>query len=273
MAGRPRTRAKREAEARGKRRFDRVAKEAALQRAVEVGSKQAAAELGVSMSTLRSWRKRLADEPSVPAVVEQGQEDSGEGLSRADRLRARASRAREAQHRAEDAGDRQIAGNQSAEARNSAVVAGSCADRARELEAAADAAELHEAALSEREGELVLEALSAVFTAIDVALPVEVAELALLGQAVPDEVAASARERVRARLRSTVEAEIHASRFVSRHPPQAGESEAESEGEPVVVESVAREPREVGPLTVRRVTPNPRAGRRLTMEQRARGGA
>lgn len=232
MAGRPRTRAKREAQARVKKRFDPVARDAVLKRAEEVGTAAAAAEAGVPSATVRTWRKRRADAP-VPAVVSVPGEPVGdvEGVvsgSRTERLRARAEKARQAQHRAEDRADAMIGQGQAAESRNATVTGAAFAERAVELEAAADAAELHEAALSEAEGALLLGVLDRVFAAIDVAVPQEVVSAALVGE-VPSEVAGVAREEVRRRLRAGVEAEIEQKRFVSRHSPPEPDVDLERE--------------------------------------------
>ncbi len=69
MAGSPLKRERREVAAATQRaktrakRFDRVARETALRRAEEIGSSAAAAEIGVSPATLRTWRRRIALQP------------------------------------------------------------------------------------------------------------------------------------------------------------------------------------------------------------------
>ncbi len=82
MAGSPlrRERKEREAAERATGVADGVAKRAtvadpatraaAVQRASEVGSAQAAREFGVQTSTIRSWRKRVAAEPPAPTATE-----------------------------------------------------------------------------------------------------------------------------------------------------------------------------------------------------------
>ena len=252
MAGRPKTRARRAQEARGKKRFDGVAREAVLKRAEEVGTAAAAAEVGVPPATVRTWRKRRADAP-VPAGVSLPDESVGgaEGVvsgSRVERLRARAEKARAAQHRAEDRADAMIGTGQAAEARNAMVSATGFAERAAEMEAGARAEELGEVELAQAEGELLLEMIDTVFVVIGVELPREVVAHVLAGEVVPAEVAEAAREGVWRRLRSSVEAEIE-QKFVSRHSPPEPEVDPEREeseppdagSPPAVLEEVANE--------------------------------
>ena len=160
---------------RGRRRFDRSQKREALQRAERVGSAQVCRELGISQSTLRTWRRRAGDlgggaETQVSLVPD------APAVSRAEALRREADRAREAQQAAEDRADRDVEAGRSSEARNSAVVAKQRSETAREYEDAARAEEVHQAALARLAGEQLLELLSQTFAAVGLALPSEVAQ-------------------------------------------------------------------------------------------------
>jgi hypothetical protein len=190
MAGRPRTRERRERERRSGRRFDDAARRSILKRAEEIGPAAAAGEAEVSPGTLRTWRRRLAERVPTPVPVAEV-----DGLSRADRLRLKADRARSTQQAAEDRADQQIGNGQSAEARNSSVVAAQRAERAAEYEAAARAEELHEVALAKAAGEEIVGAFEKVFSIVGLKVPGEVAALVLRGEPVPAEVAVRAREQ------------------------------------------------------------------------------
>jgi hypothetical protein len=125
------------------------------------------------------------------------------------------------------------------EARNASVVAGVHADRARELEAAAREQEAHELRLAQGRGEQVIEMVKAMFDAVDLSVPVEVAQAALRGEKVTSEVAAAARVQVRAKFRAELMAEVQADQR-ARAEPQAGEDEGQSE--PIDAEVVDPEP-------------------------------
>ena len=196
MAGRPQRKARLEAEARecGRKRFDDVAKRAALQRIAEVGSQQVAAELGVSQSTLRSWRKRLGGkEPSVAV-----QEPSADCELQADagRLRKRAASRRAAQQRAEGAAEAFLARGQASEGRNSMVAAGLLADRGRELEQAAREEEQHHAALATIGGEQVIAMLTSVFDGLGLSVPVALVQTVLRGEQASAEAKLQARREL-----------------------------------------------------------------------------
>jgi hypothetical protein len=224
--GKPVARARREA--RGRRRFDRVAREAVLQRVGEVGAAVAAREAGVAVSTLRTWRRRLAADP-VPAVVEVAEpavSAGGASASVAERRRVEAERERSASVRARDQADAFLARGDARGARDATVASRGFAELAAELEEAARAEELHAVALADAEGELLLDVIDRLLAAVEVKVPREVVEAALCGE-IPAELAVSARERVRARLRASVEAEVAAARFTARHAPPEPEGDPE----------------------------------------------
>jgi hypothetical protein len=136
-----------------------------------------------------------------------------------------------AQFAAEDRAEAQIAGNQSGESRNSMVTANSLSDRARELEAAADAAELHEAAMMAGHGERIVAVFEAVFAALGLPVPVSVLECALRGEPIGEELAVGERELVLRGVRQVVERELETARFEVSAPA------AEREPTPEVVEA------------------------------------
>lgn len=231
-------RKQREARAAAKRPVKPEVKLEALQLAEEHGPAEASRRTGVRAATIRTWQARAAQagKPrvassalvSASAGAVEG-EDGALPVSRAAALWARAERAAQAQARAEDRADKQIAKNQSAEARNSMVASNSFADRAVQLEAAAREAELHEVALSEAMGGLVLDLVAAVFA--DVALPQPEALLrARLATwpAEPDaEIVHAAREQVRRKIVAEMAAEEQ------RALPAGDESEQPVDGEVV----------------------------------------
>jgi hypothetical protein len=164
MAGRPRTRARREAAERAAaegdaRRRTRVPA-AAIQRTREVGAAQAGREFGVKASSLRSALSRGKDEPTPLAPDHLANGD------RAAWLHQRADMARQAQQRAEDRADVMVNHGQAAEARNASVVASASGDRARALEDAARAQELHQARITEEQGHAIYATVEALLAAL-----------------------------------------------------------------------------------------------------------
>lgn len=250
MAGRPKTRARREAQARVKTRFDRVAREAILQRADAIGAKAAAAEAGVSMSTLRTWRRRA----KAAAPIAKG--TPPEDATSVDGLRRAAEKARASSARALETADSLLARGLASEGRNASVVASVFGDRARELEAAAQAAEAHAVALVQGRGEQVAEMVKAMFAAVDLAVPPEVARAVLRGDGVTPEIASAAREQVRAKFRAEVRAEIlaeiEAGRLAQLALP-AGEDEDAPEDAVEDAEVV-----DTPPVSAQRPDPRPR---------------
>jgi hypothetical protein len=216
MAGTPIRRARREqreARERGNRRFDDLAREAVLERAEEVGPTVAAREVGISPGTIRTWRKRRADTKPVPIPVAQPDDLP---TTPAVRLRAQAERARAASSRALDQSDSMLRRGLATEARNASVVAGVNADRAQELERTAREQEKHEQRLTDQRAEQVVELIRAMFTAIDLNLPHDLARAVLRGEEVTPELRDQARaqvdRQVRAELRVEVRAELEAQR-------------------------------------------------------------
>jgi len=238
MAGRPRTRAKREAVAsRGRKRFDSVARAAILKRAEVVGAGVAAAEAGISAATLRTWRKRLADAPerelsSLPQ--EAGGESEG---SRAERLRAEAEKARRSSARALDQADSLLTRGLASDARNASVAVGVFAERARELEEAARAEELHAVALGEAMGKLVIAAIERGFEGLGLPVPQTfVAELlrgwpAAVDEGIVDVARGDVRRAIAAEVRGELAAEAQAVRAVQRALPAGGEGDGGEDGD------------------------------------------
>lgn len=208
MAGKPRTKARREAEARSGKRVDRAARVAILQRAEEIGSRAAAAEVGVSMATLRTWRRRLKAEAERASVSLSAESDGAPPTTRAEGLRARAEKAREASSRALDQADALLARGLASEARNASVVCGVHGDRARELEEAARAEESHEVTLTEARARLVLTVIERGYD--DLGLPVPRAFLQALLRGWPGKVDAEVIEQAREEVRRSVRAEVRA---------------------------------------------------------------
>jgi len=204
MPGRPRTRARREAEARSPKRFDAVARAAVLKRSEEVGPATAAREAGIAPGTLRTWRKRAADAPE-PAPVPTPEQEFG---SRAERLRAAADKARAASSRALDQADSLLARGLASEARNASVVSGVHAERAQELESAARIEEAHSVELSQASGRLVLDLIERAFGDVGLPAPTELVR-ALLGRW-PAEVEPEAVDRAKDDVRRTIRAEVRA---------------------------------------------------------------
>jgi hypothetical protein len=236
--GRPVRKARLEAErGRGKRRFDAVAREAILKRAEEVGPAVAAREANVAVGTLRTWRKRLAESSSASVVGVSVEVDSdGVGLSRAVRLRARAARAREAEHRAVDRADSMIASGQAAESRNAMVSATGFADRARDLEEAAAAAELHEVALSEAAGKLVVDLVGRAFELVGLPVPTVLMGVLLAGGEPDVGVVEQACAEVRRLIAGEVRVELAAEEAGDPDQPEADVDAADDspgDGEPV----------------------------------------
>lgn len=246
MAGRPeaKRRREREAAAAARRPVDPALKREALQLAEEHGPAEAAKRTGLRAATIRTWRARDAararprasTSSSAPSATPPTDDDAAPPTTRAQTLRARAEKAREAQWRAEDRADKQIGKGQSAESRNAMVSANSFAERAAALDADADAAELHEVALSQTQGRLVLELLGAVFDDVALPRPDALLRARLAGwPADPDaSVVEEARELLRrpiaAEERARVLGEVRAARAARRALP-GGEAEQDAEGE------------------------------------------
>jgi transposase-like protein len=236
MAGRPRTKARREAETRSGTRFDRPARVAILKRSDEIGAAAAAKEAGVAVGTLRTWRKRLAEEPSPspPLSTTPATDDAGEPQSRAEQLRAAADKARDASSRALDQADSMLQRGLASEARNAAVVSGTHADRASQLESAAREEEAHQVALTEARGRLVLEVIERGYGDLRLLMPRTFLQALLRGwpEAVDAEIVLHASEEVRrpirAEIRAALIAELEAERL-ARPALTAGKSEEDDE--------------------------------------------
>jgi hypothetical protein len=256
MPGQQRTKARKEREARAaaKRPVKPEVKLEALQLAEEHGPAEASRRTGVRAATIRTWQARAAQAgkprvaSSAPVSASAGAVEGEDGalpVSGAAALWARAERAAQAQARAEDRADKQIAKNQSAEARNSMVASNSFADRAVQLEAAAREAELHEVALSEAMGGLVLDLVAAVFA--DVALPQPEALLRARLSGWPAEpdagVVEEAREQVRRKIVLEVREEMSVVPRVQAALPAGdeevvGEVADDAESEPPAAEPI-----------------------------------
>jgi hypothetical protein len=242
MAGRPRTRARREAEQRGavgdktraKRADPGTVQRVLTQIAAGVPIATAAREAGVDPARARKWVARAKDkqEPIVPLPDESVTE--GDPLTRAERLRVAADKARAASSKALDQADAMLDRGLASESRNAAVVAGVHADRAAELEAAAREEEEHEQRLTEQAGQAVVELIEQAFTAVALPAPRELLRTMLRDPTnAPDpELADRARAEVRrtiaGEVRAQILAEIEAQRR-TRPVLAAGESEAEPE--------------------------------------------
>jgi hypothetical protein len=258
MTGRPVTKARREREAAAasRRPVKPEVKREALQLAEEVGPAEAARRTGQKASTIRMWKTRAAQaaKPRAKATPQAGSsagESTSESVSpttRAEKLRARAEKAREAEFRAEDRADAQIGKNQSAEARNSMVSANSFSERAAELEESARLQELHEVALSEAQGRLVLDLVGSVFD--DVSLPRPDGLLQARLQAWPGdpnpELVAQARDEVRRVIAQEVRAELAEAETerLARPGLPAGETESDdvAPDEEIIDAEVVEEP-------------------------------
>jgi hypothetical protein len=223
MAGRPQRKARlaREAAAASRRPVKPELKREALRLAEEHGPAEASSRTGVPASTIRMWRTR--DKGARPAATQQSEAEAREvppsPTARAENLRWKADRAREAQQRAEDRADRMLARGRASEARNASVVAAQRGDRARQLEDDARAEEAHRVALNEAQAELLAGVVRATFEAIELPVAGPMGELGadLLGQAgqgkslaPPEPLAANAREIVRAAFRDRLRREIRA---------------------------------------------------------------
>ena len=203
MAGRPgrKARLEREAGARGRKRFDRVARQEALRRVEQIGPAAVAAELGIAPATLRSWRKRLGDAagPAVSGGVQEpavGPSDDVEGRGEGDGLRERAASRRAAQRRAEDAAEAFLARSLASEGRNSMVAAGLLAERGRELEQAAREEEAHRKQLATVGGEQVIALIASIFESVGLRVPVGIAETILRGETPTAEAKVAARREL-----------------------------------------------------------------------------
>jgi hypothetical protein len=162
MAGRPRTRERREREAReraGKRAtpVDPGTRRRAVERAAEVGSAQAAQEFGIAVATIRSWRRRLKAEPATT-----------DDVSGAEGLRLKAEETRAMSVRALEQADRLLGRGLASEGRNAATTAAILGDRAGEMERAARDEEVHVHRLAGAEAELIAGAIEAFADALGV---------------------------------------------------------------------------------------------------------
>jgi hypothetical protein len=119
------------------------------------------------------------------------------------------------------------------EARNASVAVGVFADRARELEAAAQAAELHAVSLSEAQGRAVLDLVERAFGIVDLPIPREALRGLLRGDEISEDVAAVARAEVRRLIASEVRREMQAELDAQQRALPAPESESEADGEVV----------------------------------------
>ncbi len=198
-----------------------------------------ARELGVASGTVRQWvaRARAKGGPGSVGVVDRSAD--GDGLSRVERLRAAADRARAASSRALDAADALLAKSMASEARNASVVAGVWADRARELEEAARLEELHEVALDEAQGRLLADRVTRAFGLLGLPVPGELLGVVLQGGE-PDEglveaARSSIRRPIEAEVRREVLAELEAQRVAVAELP-AGVDDGEEIADAVVVE-------------------------------------
>jgi hypothetical protein len=249
MAGRPKTRERREREAR-KRRFDHAQRAAIVEHADKVGPTQAAREAGIAVATIRTWRKRTAEEPKRPAPPQ-----TSERGTRAERLRAAADQARAASSRALDQSDAMLRRGLASEARNAATVAGINADRAQELEASAREEELHEVSVTEQQGKSILALIEAMLSDLGIEPPRALLAARLMGT--PDaELIERAREEVRGpiarELREEVLAELRAEGW--RAPEEDDEEQApDAAAEPEEPEEPAAE--EADPYEGRRDLP------------------
>jgi hypothetical protein len=163
VAGRPRTRAKREAERAGKRakRVDAITRRRILERGEALGNLALAArEAGVNENTARSWRERNCAQPSqtLPQHIAEGDSVAT--------LRAQAAAARSSQAEAEHQADVQIGLGRASEGRNCRVCASMAADGARELEDAARVQELHQAGITEQQGRAIYSTAEALLAAL-----------------------------------------------------------------------------------------------------------
>jgi hypothetical protein len=241
MTGRPKTRERREREEReraGKRAkaADAGTKARVVARAKEVGPAAAAAEVGLSPALVRKWCQRQKDPPPSGATVP----IVNDPASPSERRRGEAELERAAARRALDMAGVLLGKQLASEARNAATVGAMHADRAMQLEEAARLAESHEIALVQGRGEQVVELVSRMFAAVGLSVPSEVAKAVLRGEEVTPEVAAAAREQVRAKFRGEARAELLAEIEAARLATpalSAGEAD-DGEDEPVDAEIV-----------------------------------
>jgi hypothetical protein len=118
------------------------------------------------------------------------------------------------------------------EARNAATVAGVSADRAQELEAAARTQEKHERALTEETAEQVVGLIRAMFAAVDLSLPHDLARTVLKGEEVTPELREQARAQLHRQVCAEVRSELRAELEAERRELPEEESATEVESNP-----------------------------------------
>jgi hypothetical protein len=128
------------------------------------------------------------------------------------------------------------------EARNAATVAGINADRAQELERAAREQEKHEQRLTDARAEQVVGLIRAMFAAIDLTLPHDLARAVLRGEEVTPEQREQARAQVHRQVRAELLAELEAERLARPALPAPVEESESNATEAVDAGIVEAEP-------------------------------
>jgi len=187
MPGSPLKRQRREeaeAAARASGRARRVSvadRAAALQRAEIVGDQAAAVEFGVKPATIRSWRRRAKDAPVEQRVVPveaSGGETAVDAVAvdvdapDLEQLRRTALNASRVAERALEALEGALQASRNPQA--IAVAFGVSVDKARELREAVQALENHQISLSEAQGRVLADVISAAFWALRLTPPAEI---------------------------------------------------------------------------------------------------
>jgi hypothetical protein len=152
-----------------------------------------------------------------------------------ERLRAAAERSREASSTALASADSMLARGLASESRNAAVVSNMHADRAAEQEASARAEELHEVALSEAQGRLLLDVIGRGYGDLGLPVPRSFIRDLLRGWPGPvdESVVAAARGEIRRPVVAEVRAEIALAEAERATRPALSAGPVEGEGEVV----------------------------------------
>lgn len=243
-------------------------RQAAVDRAVEVGVEQAAAEAEITVATLHRWAVargvELPPEPEpVQAVVSEpgppSRDDEPPGPEPSDRLEAVVERMRRSADQARALAEKAIRrtdalldAGRASEARNAAAAGGIWSDKAVRWEEAIAAAEERRARLAQAQAELVAALVRAFVEALGLELdpPARLVLRGLLEQsaageelrvspAVAAEARRSVRERIGAELRDQIEAGLRERvqpEWQAEHrglPAPAGDAE-DAEPEPMV---------------------------------------
>jgi hypothetical protein len=252
MAGRPRTRERREREQRERapggakpraKRADPGTMQRVVARVAEVGAAQAAREAGISPALARKWVEREKAKPQPTLLPDETPTPNGMPNTQAERLRAEAEKLREASRQALTQGTVLIGQGKSSEARNAAVLGGVLHDRAQEVEASARLEESHAVQLTQARGQLVLDVIERGYADLGL-LPVPRTFIASLLRTWPDPVDLATIEQGRAQIERPIRAAVRAELLaedeaerLARPALPAGEEKAEQPADDEVVDA------------------------------------